>query len=1147
MKNFQIYAKNPLQTTLVNDGVAEVKDTQSDQDLQRLRFELETFVCDGQYQEGLRKILRSYLDNVGRTDQPVAWVSGFYGSGKSHLVKMLRALWEDTRFSDGSTARGITTLPSEITDLLKELSTVGKRCGGLRAFSGTLNSAAGDYIRTAILKIVFSSCDLPTEVHAADFAFWLRREGLLEQVRDAVAAAGKDWKVEFAKLRVSGVVASTLLKLKPELGKSEADVRKFLQSDFPVRDDVDNTEMLRLLKDALGGHKEIPCTLIVLDEIQQYINESAERSIRVQEVAEELCKRLGGRLLLVGTGQAALASTAQLSRLMGRFTVRVQLSDQDVESVIRQVILAKDPSQQPAVDQVLSRNSGEIDRHLVGSQIAPTPVDREVWVADYPLLPTRRRFWERILRALDTQGTYGQLRTQLRIIHDAVRENSIHELGTVVAGDYIYGALASNLLQSSVLPKEIYDLVGSLKKEGTPDSLLKARLVALTFLVEKLPKEGAYRAGVRATKESLADLLVDNLDGDNNQFRKTIPRLLEELAKEGKLLQIGEEFRVQTQEGMAWEAEFKRRFADLMNNKTRLASERADILQAETRKFVAVRPTHGMSKTPRGLSIHFGMEPPRNTGDNVTVWVRNGWDEAEASVKADIQKAGTDSPTIFVFIPGGHADELASAIATWKAAEETIASRGAANTPEAEQARSAMETRLRMGHSEVLRLIGTLIEQGGVYLGGGQQLSGGMTLKETVEDQAIPAALARLFTDFKDGDDPRWENVIRRAKQGDGAALEAIGHKGDPAQHAVCRAVLSAIKAGTKGREVHDELAGAPRGWPKDTIDGAIYVLECTGIISARVGGQPVRLADVERGKIAQAELRKETATVGAGHRIKLRKLLQELSLSYKQGEEAAAIPAALQALRDAIRDAGGDPPAPAVPSMAPIEVLASRMGNEQFVALADEADNLIASVKQWKSTAAGIAKRDAEWQKLRRLVAAASPLPEAAPASSAMEALCQQRGLLQDPDPVAPLVKSVTKALREALAAAKKEYERVQKDEDARLTADPTWQKLSDDQRAAFRAEHRLDEVPALSLGTDEEVLASAEATSLGGWNTRTHALPGRFAAAREAAARLLEPKAVRVNLPSTTVHTEAELDAWLTEVRQRVADQLKKGPAIL
>src|SRR5690606_39823948 len=65
-------------------------------------------------EKGMSHILETYLKNIDQAQQPAVWVSGFYGSGKSHLVKMLRALWVDTVFEDGATARGIAKLPQGI-------------------------------------------------------------------------------------------------------------------------------------------------------------------------------------------------------------------------------------------------------------------------------------------------------------------------------------------------------------------------------------------------------------------------------------------------------------------------------------------------------------------------------------------------------------------------------------------------------------------------------------------------------------------------------------------------------------------------------------------------------------------------------------------------------------------------------------------------------------------------------------------------------------------------------------------------------------------------------------------------------------------------------------------------------------------------
>ncbi|WP_299311407.1 hypothetical protein, partial [uncultured Halomonas sp.] len=157
MRNRDIYAKDPSQQRLVNEGVAYVNDDRSDRAQKVLRYELETFVCDGQYAKGMHDILDTYLHRLssGASQQPGVWISGFFGSGKSHMAKMLRNLWEDVTLDDGATARGLVHLPQEIQDQFKELSTQGKRHGGLFAASGTLGASSRDKsVRLALLSVI---------------------------------------------------------------------------------------------------------------------------------------------------------------------------------------------------------------------------------------------------------------------------------------------------------------------------------------------------------------------------------------------------------------------------------------------------------------------------------------------------------------------------------------------------------------------------------------------------------------------------------------------------------------------------------------------------------------------------------------------------------------------------------------------------------------------------------------------------------------------------------------------------------------------------------------------------------------------------------------------------------------------------------
>ena len=91
IKNREVFDKDIDTFSLENQGVAKVDEALDDQQLQTLRFELETFVCNGRYAKEMERVLDAFLKNLANAaEQPGVWISGFYGSGKSHLAKMLR-------------------------------------------------------------------------------------------------------------------------------------------------------------------------------------------------------------------------------------------------------------------------------------------------------------------------------------------------------------------------------------------------------------------------------------------------------------------------------------------------------------------------------------------------------------------------------------------------------------------------------------------------------------------------------------------------------------------------------------------------------------------------------------------------------------------------------------------------------------------------------------------------------------------------------------------------------------------------------------------------------------------------------------------------------------------------------------------------
>jgi hypothetical protein len=373
--NRDVFDKDPLTWSMKNNGVAAVAESADAANDEVLQYELRTFVCEGEYGRGLQKILQTYLSNVGKPTQPAVWVSGFYGSGKSHLVKMLRYLWTDEQFSDKSTARGlVTTLPQEVKDSLVELSSSGRQHGGLRAVAGTLGAGAGG-IRLSLLALVYRGAGLPEEYNVAQCALWLRDEGTYDAVRTSIVAAGEDFNRELKRLYVSSVLVQAIMQARPNFAASEAAARAQLRAQFPVVADLTIAQTLDAMAQVLSAGGRMPCTLIVLDEVQQYIGDNPERSAAVQELTEACSNRFGGQLLFVATGQSALVGTPLLQRLRDRYTVAVQLSDTDVETVTRQIVLRKAPSKQGEVAALLEACKGEISRQLTTTRIRPVGED----------------------------------------------------------------------------------------------------------------------------------------------------------------------------------------------------------------------------------------------------------------------------------------------------------------------------------------------------------------------------------------------------------------------------------------------------------------------------------------------------------------------------------------------------------------------------------------------------------------------------------------------------------------------------------------------------------------------------------------------------------------------------------------------------
>lgn len=1141
--NNDLFVRPPLSFEIPNDGVTNVDRPEDSNQWDVLKYELESFVCEGEYEHGLQRILDSYIGHRNRTTQPAVWVSGFYGSGKSHLVRVLQHLWADTRFPNGATARGLTNIPQGIQDQLTELSALGRRDGAAPwAAAGALDRS-GDTLNSVFLSIVLGSAGLPARVAPAQVALWLAANGHLDAVRDHITANGGDLNQELGEYNLSTLLAAAILASDPEFASSAKDVRAALRSQFPPDTRSFSTdETIALLRNILeyAGGGQVPPSLIVLDEVQQYISGDGGRAMEVQNLVESVSRELDGRVLLVATGQQELTADSTLQKIQDRFTVKVVLKNQDVDAVVRRVLLSKEPAKKPSLDGTLSSVAGQISRQLIGSKIQHTATDDIDLTEDYPLLPVRRRFWESVLRQADA-GRAGQLRSQLRIVHEANRKVAPEAVGTVVGADFLYFQKNEDLNGAGLLLKETQTLIHA---QGQKDSL-RGRILGLIHLIGLLPTSGHGDIGVRATADHLVDLLVEDLAHDGDRLRQQVPVVLKELAEEGVLQQDGEEFRLQTKAGREWDEAFRRHHAQITDSE--VSTERDSLLLADISRAQPTTIQQGRAKESRKLALHADASLPPSS-DAIPVWLRSEWDEGITAKQFEeaARSLGVDSPIVLVHLPRVQAPAFASAVRNKIAAQRVIDQQGIPQDDEGKQARSAMQTRLNRAADQVNAHVRDVIAKATVLLGGGTAPSG-LTLRERIEAGAHDGA-TRLFPRFVEADDNRWPQVIARVRNGSAAdALKAVQHDDDPEQHRVVKEVLSRIgPAWTSASEVEKAVTSKPLGWPRDALMASLGVLLDTGVIRATLNGSDATTADVlKQTRLGNVQLRREVTILKPAEKIQARQMLSNLGFPTENDGLVSAVEQAVKSLFDRAKDVSGPAPLPEVTVPGDIQAIVSTSGNDRVHALLTAKGDLVSFNERLGELERRRKSRTSSLELARSLSASASELASASVARDRLEALSASRDLLADADPVAPIVKELADALRDEI------HEGVIALRDARAAAvesleqQPAWAALDEAQREALLLGHHLSAEAEPNLADPLAVLKAAQARPLQGWSAELDAIPQRTFRALEAAIQLTTPaaKTTTVQVSTASLSNPDEVEHYINALRSQLLDALKSG----
>lgn len=1142
MKNKELFNLNPEENNLLNDGVVEINVSKDGNGLATLKHELKTFVCEGEYQRGLYRILDNYLKFIDQPKQPAVWVSGFFGSGKSHLVKMLGYLWQDFKFENGETARTIKPLPQDIKDLFVELERKQDIHGKL-SIVGTLKDFPSADIRYSFLQLVLNALRLPPQYHHFKFVYWAKQEGIYNELKNIIEAQGKDFVKEYENLFVSTALAKAILQIKPEFAENEAKVKENFKVNFKRQDTISRDQFINTLKTEVFpmfyGDK-IPCTIIVLDEVQQFIGQDGNKTIDIQNLAQDVCSHFEGKLLIVGTGQNALAETPQLQPLKDRFSVKVLLSDTDVETVTRKTILEKKPTVVSTIDKKIESAMGEISRILEGTTFGYTTDDRKIAVADYPLIPPIRKFWKKILQVIDVAGTTGQLRSQIRVVNDCVKVLANKDLGHIIPGDFIFEQKQRDLLQGALLLQETNNQIEERKAKGG-DSLLEGRILSVVFLLDQLPKDFQGTL-LKSNANTIADLLIDNLNEPTDAFRNKVKDLLKKLVEKDKVLMpVGDEFKLQTKEGTEWEQEYtKHAVAVNANGEDKIqALRQTKVFELFKDKTKTINILHGNSKIRRDFELWDKTEIP-NTEIRLNLWLRDGWQENEAIVLNEIRSESQDVPIAYIYVKKLRDADLRSEIIKYLAAKDTIDTKGLPNTPEGQQAKKGMETRKNNALASIQDIIDKIYEESMVYLAGGKHVNTG-TLRENIEN-ALKSIADRQFPEFKSKADYKdWDKALRKAQEGDTEALNRINYIGDVKDHPASVDILRFIGNSSRtGKDIRIHFMKSPYGWSQDAIDAIIIALRNAELIStAEVNLKPV--------SINAAIFKKEVHTISAAEKIKLRKIYYDAGISCKPNDELATSGVFLSDLKQLAQNISGDAPLPEPINLHFVKDIENLDGNERLRRILDEHNDLSLKFMEWKKRE-GISKTRLPLWKLL------TEMEEHVPATNMgelflkeIDAIRTDRLLFHEPCLIGPLLVKTTDFLRSLLNEAKKRFLDVYQKSMDELQSNEYFQKLKPEQEHTILQKYQLLSKPKLKELDARGVNNELKHTSLDQWQTKISALPEQFRVTLEEAMKIAVPDAKSYRLPKQTISSISELDDYIGKVKQEIEALLDSSKSVI
>lgn len=519
-------------------------------DDEAVQRELEEYVVTRELQRHFSDFFSAYKKGIlGETPKMGAWISGFFGSGKSLLLKIFSYLLEN-KIVGGKRAIDYFKEDNKITDsiVLADMERASNTPTTVILFNIDAKSAANgkqdkDAIVNVFLRVFNEKLGFCGAIpHLADLERRLSEEGRYDEFKaEFEAQYGKPWVDNRHKF---DFIQDTVVDVLADMGfMSEAAARNWCEkATEPYQISIE--DFARLVKQYVltkgNNHHLVFC----VDEIGQYIGEDSKLMLNLQTVTEELGKECKGKVWVIVTSQQDIDSVTKVkgndfSKIQGRFDTRLALSSANVDAVIKKRLLSKNETAAQMLRLLYGQKATDVKNKIVFTGPEKKLYANENdFVTVYPFLPYQFNLLASVLTAIRTHGASGKHlsegeRSMLALFRESAMSISGNEVGALVPFHRFYDALENFLDHShrSVIIRAFDNT--QINPDGKTEDVFAINVLKTLFLIKYVEQE------CEATLDNITSLMYDSMDCPRDTLREQVSQALKVLMRQGLVQKNG--------------------------------------------------------------------------------------------------------------------------------------------------------------------------------------------------------------------------------------------------------------------------------------------------------------------------------------------------------------------------------------------------------------------------------------------------------------------------------------------------------------------------------------------------------------------------------------------------------------------------------